>query len=82
MTESMRILAALFSEYDDTTGKKRRRKPQLVDPLEPEKAQSAYNHYIKENYHRVRTPESSNTRDVMTELGKRWKAMSAHGKKV
>ncbi|KAI8136800.1 high mobility group box domain-containing protein [Fennellomyces sp. T-0311] len=92
MAQSMRNFASLYAgaeddvvtveaNDDDGNKKRKRRAKKLVDPRQPEKAQSAYNHFIKENYSRAREEDNSDNRGVMTVLAREWKELSADDKK-
>ncbi|KAI9247180.1 hypothetical protein BDA99DRAFT_609382 [Phascolomyces articulosus] len=73
------VLAEEEDEMAD--GKKRKRVLKIVDPLAPERAQSAYNHFIKENYTAVKEKFQGDNRELMTELGVMWKKISPEKKK-
>ena len=67
---------------EEGDGKKRKRPHKMVDPLAPERAQSAYNHFIKENYASVKQKYEGDNRAIMTQLGVMWKKITPEKKKV
>ncbi|KAI8140082.1 high mobility group box domain-containing protein [Fennellomyces sp. T-0311] len=72
MAQSMKNVALLLGNDDN---KKRKREVKLSDPLKPERPQSAYNQFVKDNFRRQSTEDKGTNRETLAALGQKWKQL-------